>query len=101
MHIGIEDRGRETPRRGRRRDLQRLLCDEEVRENSFGFILDIVCAVHDLNAYLPLLKRDAVYCPVGLPDQPPVINMGNLLFKRRAMSGFIIGGMAETQQMLD
>lgn len=70
-------------------------------ESSFDFILDTVSAVHDINAYLALLKRDAVYCQVGLPDQPPVINMGNLLFKRRAMSGSIIGGMAETQQMLD
>jgi alcohol dehydrogenase (NADP+) len=70
-------------------------------ENSFDFIPDTVSAVHDLNSYLPLLKRDAAYCQVGLPDQPPVINMGNLLFKRRALSGSIIGGMAETQQMLD
>jgi len=70
-------------------------------ENTFDFILDTVSAVHDLNAYLPLLKRDAAYCQVGLPDQPPVINMGNLLFKRRVLSGSIIGGMAETQQMLD
>jgi uncharacterized zinc-type alcohol dehydrogenase-like protein len=70
-------------------------------ENSFDFILDTVSAVHDLNAYIPLLKRDAVYCQVGLPEQPPVVYMGNLLFKRRAMSGSIIGGMAETQQMLD
>jgi uncharacterized zinc-type alcohol dehydrogenase-like protein len=70
-------------------------------ENSFDFILDTVSAVHDLNAYLALLKRDAVYCQVGLPDQPPTINMGNLLFKRRSMSGSIIGGMEETQQMLD
>lgn len=69
--------------------------------NSFDFILDTVSAVHDLNAYLPLLKRDAVYCQVGLPDKPPVIQMGNLLFKRRALSGSIIGGMAETQEMLD
>ena len=70
-------------------------------ENSFDFIIDTVSAVHDLNSYLPLLKRDAVYCQVGLPDQPPVINMGNLLFKRRALTGSIIGGMAETQEMLD
>ncbi len=69
--------------------------------NSFDFILDTVSAVHDLNAYLPLLKRDGVYCQVGLPDQPPVIQMGNLLFKRRALSGSIIGGMPETQAMLD
>ena len=69
--------------------------------NSFDFILDTVSAVHDLNAYLPLLKRDGVYCQVGLPDQPPVIHMGNLLFRRRALSGSIIGGMPETQEMLD
>jgi alcohol dehydrogenase (NADP+) len=69
--------------------------------NSFDFILDTVSAVHDLNAYLPLLKRDAAYCQVGLPDQPPVIHMGNLLFKRRSLTGSIIGGMAETQEMLD
>lgn len=68
---------------------------------SYDFILDTVSAVHDLNAYLPLLKRDAVYCQVGLPDHPPVISMGNLLFKRRTLSGSIIGGMAETQEMLD
>jgi uncharacterized zinc-type alcohol dehydrogenase-like protein len=92
-------------------DAQRLGADEVViskdpeamkkEANSFDFILDTVSAVHDLNAYLALLKRDATYCQVGLPDQPPVINMGNLLFKRRAMSGSIIGGMAQTQEMLD
>lgn len=68
---------------------------------SFDFILDTVSAVHDLNAYVPLLKREGVYCQVGLPDQPPVIDMRNLLFKRRALSGSIIGGMQETQEMLD
>ena len=92
-------------------DAKRLGADEVViskdaaamkkEENSFDFILDTVSAVHDLNAYLPLLKRDAVYCQVGLPDQPPVINMGNLLFRRRSLSGSIIGGMEETQEMLD
>jgi uncharacterized zinc-type alcohol dehydrogenase-like protein len=92
-------------------DARRLGADEVViskdadamkkQANSFDFILDTVSAVHDLNRYLSLLKRDATYCQVGLPDRPPVINMGNLLFKRRALSGSIIGGMAETQQMLD
>lgn len=92
-------------------DAKRLGADEVVisrdpaamkkEENSFDFILDTVSAVHDLNAYLALLKRDAIYCQVGLPDQPPVINMGNLLSKRRALSGSSIGGMAETQAMLD
>lgn len=69
--------------------------------NSFDFILDTVSAVHDLNAYLPLVKRDGAYCQVGLPEKPPVINMAHLLMKRRSLSGSIIGGMAETQQMLD
>ncbi|HZD47570.1 MAG TPA: NAD(P)-dependent alcohol dehydrogenase [Silvibacterium sp.] len=69
--------------------------------NSFDFILDTVSAVHDLNSYLPLLRRDGVYCQVGLPDQPPTIFMGNLIFKRRLLSGSVIGGMAETQEMLD
>ena len=69
--------------------------------NSFDFILDTVSAVHDINAYITLLKRDAVYCQVGLPDEPPVIHTNNLVFKRRAMSGSIIGGMAQTQEMLD
>lgn len=68
---------------------------------SFDFILDTVSAPHDINPYLQALKRDATYAQVGLPDKPPVINMGNLLFKRRNLSGSIIGGMAETQQMLD
>jgi uncharacterized zinc-type alcohol dehydrogenase-like protein len=92
-------------------DARRLGADEVViskdeavmkkEQNSFDFIIDTVSAVHDLNAYLPLLKREATYCQVGLPDQPPVIHMGNLLFKRRALSGSIIGGMKETQEMLD
>lgn len=92
-------------------DARRLGADEVViskdaaamkkEADSFDFILDTVSAPHDLNNYLPLLKRDAAYCQVGLPDRPPVINMGNLLFKRRALSGSIIGGMAETQEMLD
>lgn len=93
------------------KDAKRLGADEVVisknadamkkEANSFDFILDTVSAVHDINAYVPLVKRDGVYCQVGLPDRPPVIDMRNLLFKRRALSGSIIGGMAETQEMLD
>jgi len=92
-------------------DAKRLGADEVVlskdptamkkQASTFDFILDTVSAPHDLNPYLEALKRDATYAQVGLPDQPPVINMGHLLFKRRAISGSIIGGMAETQQMLD
>ncbi|HKO12975.1 MAG TPA: NAD(P)-dependent alcohol dehydrogenase [Acidobacteriaceae bacterium] len=92
-------------------DAKRLGADEVViskdptamkkQFGSFDFILDTVSAPHDINPYLQALKRDATYAQVGLPDKPPVINMGNLLFKRRNLSGSIIGGMAETQQMLD
>jgi uncharacterized zinc-type alcohol dehydrogenase-like protein len=69
--------------------------------SSFDFIVDTVSAPHDVNPYLAALKRDATYCQVGLPDKPPVIFPGHLIFKRRSWSGSIIGGMAETQEMLD
>jgi uncharacterized zinc-type alcohol dehydrogenase-like protein len=92
-------------------DAKRLGADEVViskdatamkkQANSFDFILDTVSAPHDINPYLEALKRDCTYAQVGLPDKPPLINAGNLIFKRRAWSGSIIGGMAETQQMLD
>ncbi len=92
-------------------DAQRLGADEVVisknadamkkQASSFDFILDTVSAPHDINALLQLLKRDATYAQVGLPDTPPTIMMGDLLFKRRNMSGSIIGGMQETQEMLD
>ena len=68
----------------------------------FISIGEIACAVGaDINPYLEALKRDATYAQVGLPDKPPVIFPGNLIFKRRSWSGSIIGGMAETQEMLD
>jgi len=68
---------------------------------SFDFILDAVSAPHSLDAYTELLKQDATMALVGLPDKPPTITVGNLIFKRAALSGSIIGGMPETQEMLD
>jgi len=68
---------------------------------SFDFIIDAVSAPHSLDPYTELLKQDATMALVGLPDKPPTINAGNLIFKRAALSGSIIGGMPETQQMLD
>ncbi len=92
-------------------DAKRLGADEVViskdstamkkQAGSFDFIVDTVSAPHDLNPYLEALKRDATYCQVGLPDKPPVIFPGHLIFKRRSWSGSIIGGIAETQEMLD
>ena len=68
---------------------------------SFDFILDAASAPHSLDPYTALLKQDATMALVGLPDKPPVVNVGNLIFKRAALSGSIIGGMPETQEMLD
>jgi uncharacterized zinc-type alcohol dehydrogenase-like protein len=69
---------------------------------SFDFILNTVAAPHDLDQYLGLLKRDGTMCLVGVPSEPhPSPNVGNLIFKRRALAGSLIGGIRETQEMLD
>ncbi|HET9838925.1 MAG TPA: NAD(P)-dependent alcohol dehydrogenase [Candidatus Angelobacter sp.] len=68
---------------------------------SFDFILDTVSAAHDLNVYLNLLKRDGTLTLVGAPPQPPRIEIFNLIMKRRSLAGSLIGGIAETQEMLD
>lgn len=68
---------------------------------SFDFILDTVSAQHDLNAYIDLLKRDATLTLVGAPPNPLPIKMFGLLFRRRQLAGSIIGGIRETQEMLD
>ncbi|MCQ8116157.1 NAD(P)-dependent alcohol dehydrogenase [Methylomonas rosea] len=70
--------------------------------NSFDFILNTVAAQHDLDQYLSLLKRDGTMCLVGVPSEPhPSPNVGNLIFRRRALAGSLIGGISETQEMLD
>jgi uncharacterized zinc-type alcohol dehydrogenase-like protein len=68
---------------------------------SFDFILDAVSAQHDLNAYLNLLKRDGTLTLVGAPEQPLPVSSFSLLLKRRQLAGSLIGGIAETQEMLD
>ena len=69
---------------------------------SFDFILDTVAASHDLDAYTALLKRDGTLCLVGVPEDPhPSPNVGPLIFRRRAIAGSLIGGIRETQEMLD
>jgi len=68
---------------------------------SFDFILDAVSAEHDINAYIQLLRRDGNITIVGAPDKPHAISAFNLLLKRRSLSGSLIGGIAETQEMLD
>jgi uncharacterized zinc-type alcohol dehydrogenase-like protein len=68
---------------------------------SFDFILDAVSADHDISVYLNLLRRDGNICLVGAPEKPLSVAAFNLLFGRRSLSGSIIGGIAETQEMLD
>lgn len=70
--------------------------------NSFDFILNTVAAQHDLDPFMALLKRDATMSLVGAPSEPhPGLNVFGLIFKRRRLAGSLIGGIAETQEMLD
>lgn len=68
---------------------------------SFDFILDTVSAAHDVTAYINLLKRDGNMVLVGAPEKPLTIAAFPLLMKRRSFSGSLIGGLPETQEMLD
>ena len=69
--------------------------------NSFDFLLDTVSAKHPLDDYLQLLKRDGTMCMVGVPPEPLPVNAINLIFGRKRLGGSLIGGIAETQEMLD
>ncbi|MBS4150898.1 NAD(P)-dependent alcohol dehydrogenase [Pseudomonadota bacterium DY0742] len=70
--------------------------------NSFDFILNTVAAPHNLDAFINLLKRDATMTLVGAPATPhPSPSVFGLIFKRRRIAGSLIGGIAETQEMLD
>ena len=97
---------------GKTADAKRLGADEVIisknpaemqkHASSFDFILNTVAAPHNLDAYLELLKRDGTLCLVGLPEHPhPAPDVGNLIFKRRQLVGSLIGGIKETQEMLD
>jgi len=96
---------------GKAADALRLGADEVVisknedemkkHANSFDFILDAVSAQHDINAYLALLKLDGTLTQVGAPEKPLPVSVFNLIFKRRQFAGSLIGGIAETQEMLD
>jgi uncharacterized zinc-type alcohol dehydrogenase-like protein len=70
--------------------------------NSFDFILNTVAAQHDLNPFLNLLRRDGTLTLVGAPEHDhPSPQVFNLIMKRRRLAGSLIGGIAETQEMLD
>jgi len=68
---------------------------------TFDFILDTASAPHALEPYLGLLKQDGVFALVGLPDKPPAVSVFSLITKRASIAGSMIGGMPETQEMLE
>ncbi|HEY9862605.1 MAG TPA: NAD(P)-dependent alcohol dehydrogenase [Candidatus Obscuribacterales bacterium] len=100
-----------TTSANKKEDALRLGADEVVMSRnademqkhagSFDFILDTVSADHDINAYLNLLTRDGNITLVGAPPKPFDIAAFSLIMGRRSLSGSIIGGIAETQEMLD
>ncbi|HYP54270.1 MAG TPA: NAD(P)-dependent alcohol dehydrogenase [Pyrinomonadaceae bacterium] len=67
----------------------------------YDFILDTVSAQHDLNVYLNLLNREGVLCLVGAPEKPLAVEAFSLLSNGRVLAGSMIGGIRETQEMLD
>ncbi|MBA3816104.1 MAG: NAD(P)-dependent alcohol dehydrogenase [Parachlamydiaceae bacterium] len=70
--------------------------------SSLDFIINTVSVAHNLDLYLNCLKRDGTMCLVGYPEKPhPTPNFGNLIFYRKALAGSLIGGLNETQEMLD
>jgi uncharacterized zinc-type alcohol dehydrogenase-like protein len=68
---------------------------------SFDFILDCVSASHDITPYLALLKRDSTYCTVGIPDSPMAVAAFSVAIGRKSVAGSAIGGILQTQEMLD
>jgi alcohol dehydrogenase (NADP+) len=94
------------------KDAQRLGADEvavstdrtqmKAQTRRLDLVLNTIAASHDLDAYLRTLKRDGTLVLIGVPDKPHTApNVGNLVFQRRSIAGSLIGGIAETQEMLD
>jgi alcohol dehydrogenase (NADP+) len=101
-----------TTSEGKREDARALGADEVVvsgnrdemkaHANSFDLIVNTVAASHKLDAFTRLLKRDGTMVLVGVPEYPhPSPDISALIFKRRSIAGSLIGGIAETQEMLD
>ncbi|HUB66479.1 MAG TPA: NAD(P)-dependent alcohol dehydrogenase [Candidatus Methylacidiphilales bacterium] len=100
-----------TTSESKRKDALRLGADEvvlsrgkeemEKHAGTFQFILDCVAAEHDINAYLHLLARDGSMTLVGAPEKPMAVSAFALIFGNKTLSGSMIGGIAETQEMLD
>jgi len=100
-----------TTSRGKKEDALRLGAHEviistdaeqmQAHAGSFDFILDTISADHDINAYIGMLGLDGTITLVGAPEKPMPVSAFALLFGRKSISGSLIGGIAETQEMLD
>jgi uncharacterized zinc-type alcohol dehydrogenase-like protein len=101
-----------TTSEGKREDAKALGADEVIisrnadamkaQAGSFDLILNTVAASHNLDVFVNMLKRDGTMVMCGVPDKPhPAFNVGGLIFRRRTIAGSLIGGIAETQEMLD
>jgi uncharacterized zinc-type alcohol dehydrogenase-like protein len=75
--------------------------DMQKHTGTFDFILDTIAADHDINAYINMLGRDGNITLVGAPEKPLAVSAFSLIFGRRSLSGSLIGGLKETQEMLD
>ncbi|MFL6733235.1 MAG: NAD(P)-dependent alcohol dehydrogenase [Sphingomicrobium sp.] len=101
-----------TTSESKREDARALGADEvivsrnpeemQAHAGTFDFILNTVAAPHNLDAFTALLKRDGTMCLVGVPAEPhPSPDVSALIFRRRSLAGSLIGGLPETQEMLD
>lgn len=96
---------------GKTEDALRLGADEVIvsknademakHAGTFDFIIDCVSAEHDINAYIQMLGRDGTITLVGAPEKPLPVHSFALIFGRKSLSGSPIGGLVETQEMLD
>lgn len=100
-----------TTSSSKKEDAARLGADEvvisksaeemRIQRGKLEFLLDTVSAPHDMGSYLTTLKRDGVMVLVGIPDRPPELRPFYLIGGRKSLAGSLIGGIAETQEMLD
>ena len=100
-----------TTSAGKAEDAKKLGADEVVittdpealkaHARSLDFIIDCVSAPHDLNIYLATLRLNGILCLVGLPEVPLEVSAFSMVTDRRSLSGSMVGGIAETQEMLD
>ena len=100
-----------TTSAGKVADARRLGADEVILSNSaeemsraagtFNFLLDTVSAPHDLGSFINLLKRDGVLCLVGVPPETAAVHAHSLVMGRKRLAGSLVGGLPETQEMLD